>query len=67
MINTLRKTYQVSFIGFNGERLVFIDSEFPMLDEDTSNIVIDRAIVEGNAVYGEDFRDVIDSYEIVVQ
>lgn len=38
-----------------------------MLDEDTSNIVIDRAIVEGNAVYGEDFRDVIDSYEIVVQ
>lgn len=59
--------YTVTFIGNNGEVEVTVASEYEFLDEETSDKVIEAGLELAYLIYGEDFRDKLDTYAILAE
>jgi hypothetical protein len=59
--------YTVTFIGKNGEVEVTVASEYEFLDAETSDEVIEIGLELAYLIYGEDFRDRLDTYAIYAE
>jgi len=65
--NKVITEYTVKFIGANGEVEVTVASEYEFLDEETSDKVIEVGLELAYLIYGEDFRDRLDTYAIFAE
>jgi hypothetical protein len=59
--------YKVTFLGENGEAEVTVASEYEYLDAETSDEVIEAGLELAYLIYGEDFRDRLDTYAIFAE
>lgn len=66
MTNNNLTQYKVIFTGTNGEVTLDVESPLPVdcAHEDNVNSIIDLSIEIGYLVFGEDFRERLDTYAI---